>query len=265
MEDLGSLIRFLRVEPFENNASFRKYILEPVLTDPEAGQRGLRLLLRSMCLRRTRVLLDIPTAKDETFTLTLSAEERTVYSRIIEDTRRKIDDCISCTSIAKAYSSIFHTILRLRLLCNQGTHRLLDSKSEDTNGLFEAGYVEGGKLACQYCSCEIIVADAQNDISPGASPQSSLHLLCPACLSPADLEKAGNQKRPTTSRGAKLFKMTDIGSPRSNGEDRVSSASLRPTFSPQGHSSKISALVSNLQRYKLSDKRYVNLLREYRA
>ena len=255
MEDLGSLIRFLRVDPFDNNASFRKYIVEPVLTDSEAGRRSLRLLLRSICLRRTRILLEIPAAKDETVALTLSTEERSLYSQIIEDTKRKIDDCISSTSIAKAYSSIFQAILRLRLLCNQGTHQLLDSKPEDQDGLVEVGYVEGGILACQFCSCEIIASDAQSDISPGASPQNSLRLLCPACLSPTDFDVTGNQKKPTTSQNGKLIQMTDFGSPQPSGEDRASSASLRATLSPQRHSSKMSALVSNLQMHKLNNKR----------
>ena len=226
----------------------------------EVGRRSLRLLLRSMCLRRTRGLLDIPTAKDETITLALSTEERDVYSQIIEDTKRKIDDCISSASIARAYTSIFHAILRLRLLCNQGTHRLSDSKSEDRNGHVEAGLPEGGMLACQICSCEIIVPDAQNDVSPGTSPQSSVHLLCPACLSPTDFDKTGHQRRPTSSRGGKLIQMIETGSPKPNGP---SSSSLRATSSRQGHSSKMCALVSNLQRYKLSNKRYVNFVRNW--
>ena len=162
-----------------------------------------------------------------------------MYSQIIEDTKRKIDDCISSTSIARAYSSIFHAILRLRLLCNQGTHRLLDSKSEDRNGHVEVAFVEGSMLTCHFCSCEIIAADARNDVSPGTSPQNSLHLLCPACLSPPAFDKTGYQRRPKSSRGAKRIDMTENGCPQPNGP---SSNSLRANSSRQGQSSKMFAL-----------------------
>lgn len=95
LEDLGSLIKFLRIAPFDNNAGFRHHISEPLLREPEAGDLNLRLLLGSVCLRRTRALLDLPDAKEETFTTSLSTEEKALYSEIIEDSRRAIDDSIS--------------------------------------------------------------------------------------------------------------------------------------------------------------------------
>ncbi len=267
MEDLGSLIRFLRVNPFDSNATFRKYISEPLLTDPEAGDRNLRLLLRSVCLRRTRVLLDIPNAKDETVTLFLSSEERSAYSQIIEDTKRGIDDCISSTSIAKAYNGIFQTILRLRLLCNNGTHQLSESRSEVQGGSAEDGYVEGGKSACLFCSCEIIVPTWQNDVSPGASPRDSLHLLCPACLSPNDIDKPrygkeSRKQRPTASGRVQHLNAIQDAIPRVGSDNQILSRSLRPKFLPDGQSSKLSALVSNIQEHMLGNKRYVNLSRD---
>ncbi len=267
MEDLGSLIRFLRVNPFDSNATFRKYISEPLLTDPEAGDRNLRLLLRSVCLRRTRVLLDIPNAKDETVTLFLSSEERSAYSQIIEDTKRGIDDCISSTSIAKAYNGIFQAILRLRLLCNNGTHQLSESRSEVQGGSAEDGYIEGGKSACLFCSCEIIVPTGQNDFSPGASPRDSLHLLCLACLSPNDLDKPrypmeSRKNRPTASRRVQDINAIRNISPRAHGKDEISSRSSRPHLLTNGQSSKLSALVSNIQEHMLGNKRYVDSSRD---
>ena len=260
LEDLGSLVRFLRVVPFDSNATFRTHISEPLLTEAKAGDRNLRLLLKSMCLRRTRVLLDLPNAEDQTIILSLSMEERKFYSQVLEDTKRNIDDCISSRSITKTYNGIFQAILRLRLLCNNGTQQFSNSGS----GFAEDEYVEGGRPACMFCSCEIIVLDSQIDDSPSTSPQNPIQLLCPAYLSPNDMNKTSHQKKPrkqqpTSDPRVHQIEATTNINPRSHGGDRASSTSLRPGSVPNGHSSKLSALVSNIQENVLGNKRYANL------
>lgn len=215
-----------------------------------------------MCLRRTRVLLDLPNAEDQTITLSLSTEERSMYSQIIEDTKRSIDDCISSRSITKAYNGIFQAILRLRLLCNNGTQQISNSGSEFQGDFAQDGYVEEGRPACTFCSCEIIVSDSQIDDSPGASPQTPLQLLCPACLSPNDTKKTNHQKKPKKQqpKSSRRVQQTKLArNISSHSGDRASSTSFRPTFTPNGHSSKLSALVSNIRENILGNKRYANL------
>ena len=263
LEDLGSLIRFLRIVPFDNNATFRTHISEPLLTDSEAGDQNLRLLLRSVCLRRTRHLLDIPNAKDQTIVLSLSPEERTVYSRIIEDTKRNIDDYISNRSLTKAYNGILQAILRLRLLCNNGTQQLSNSRSEIQEDYTEDEYAEGGKLVCLFCSSEIVVSDELNDIPPSASPQNSSQLLCLACLSPNEINTTRYQnetkkKYATNSRRVQQINASLSSSPPRENGDHTSSTYVRPNILPNGHSSKLFALVSNIQGNMLSSKRYAN-------
>lgn len=251
-------MRFLRVVPFDSNSMFRKYISEPLLTDAEAGDRSLRLLLRSMCLRRTRILLDIPKAKDQAFVLSLSTDEKRFYSQIIEDTARKIDDCISSRSIAKAYSGIFEAIMRLRLVCNNGTLQFPNSRSETERCCAEDG-VDGDIITCPFCSCEINVSDGQTDVSPGTSSQNSIQLLCPACLSLNDIDRTRNQKKLKDKRSTRSRPMqrktTGNDSPRPHSRDSVSSASSRPSLSLTGHSSKLSALIQNIQGHMQGNKR----------
>ena len=215
-----------------------------------------------MCLRRTRVLFDLPDAKDQTITISFSTEERSVYSQIIEDTKRNIDDCISSRSITQAYTGIFQAILRLRLLCNNGTQQSSNSGSEFQGAFAQNESVEERRPACIFCSCEIIVPDSQIDDSPGASPRTPLQLLCPACLSPNDTEKTSHQKKPRkqqlkSSRRVQHTKITRNIS--SHNGDRASSTSSRPNFTPNGHSSKLSALVSNIQGHIVGNKRYAKL------
>ena len=217
-----------------------------------------------MCLRRTRVLLNLPSAEDQTIALSLSKEERCLYSQIIEDTKRNIDDCISSRSITKAYNGIFQAILRLRLLCNNGTRQFSDSESAFQRNFAEDRYVEGDRSACIFCSCEIIIEDSQIDGSPGASPPNPPQLLCPACLSPNDTNKTSHQKKPrkkqpTSSRRVEQIKATTKLNSQPHSEERSSAIPLHPTIIPNGHSSKLSALVRNIQENFLANKRYANL------
>ena len=265
IDDLGSLIRVLRVVPFDSNANFRQYISEPLLTDREAGGQNLRLLLRSMCLRRTRNLLDIPKPEDQTITLFLSTEERGMYSQIIEDTKRKIDDFISSRSITKAYNGVFHAILRLRLLCNHGTQQISPSRTESESSFVADGVAEEGKLSCPFCSCEINIPDRQDDSSLGASPPDSIPILCPACLSPYEIDPPLKQKmkeqQSIGSNRVQPVDATENSSPQPDSDDRTSPKYLRPRPSLNGHSSKLSVLLSNIQAHMLSSKRFVDLLR----
>ena len=217
-----------------------------------------------ICLRRTRVLLDIPNSKDQTVVLSLSSEERSLYSQIIDDTARKIDDCISSRSITKAYSGIFGAILRLRLLCNNGTHQITDSISEFEVCRAEDQAAEDGIAACPICTSEINVSDGQDGISPGASPQSSIQLLCPTCLTLTEVDDIENQKELKKQRSAKYRRVQTIdsignGSSLPHNMDPRSSASMRPSLLSNGNSTKLAALISNIQEHMPSNKRYLGL------
>ena len=263
MEDLGSLIRFLRIDPFDSNTTFRTHISEPLLTEDKTGDRNLRLLLRSICLRRTRILLDLPNAEDRVVTLCLSKEERGVYSQTIEDTKRKIDDCVSSRSIIKAYGGIFQAILRLRLICNNGTQQLSNTRLKLQDDCAEDGYVEDDKLACQFCSCEITVSGGLNGSSPGASPRDDLHMLCPACLSSNDIDRTGYQREPIKQRAISSpfvpQNSTKNDSCLPSSGVQASSTSLRPNLLADGHSTKLIALVSDLEGNMLGNKRYSSI------
>ena len=264
MEDLGSLIRFLRVAPFDSEATFRQHISEPLLTNTEAGDRNLRLLLKMICLRRTRVLLEIPNSEDQTVILSLSSDERSLYSQIIDDTARKIDDCISSRSIAKAYSGVFGAILRLRLLCNNGTQQIINPLSEVEVCCAEDQIPEDGVVACPVCGSEINVSDGRDQFTPGTSPQSPIDLLCPTCLSPSEIDDIENHKDLKMQQSAKwrlvqTIDTTGYVSSRPQNMNPVFPTSLRQNPLSSGKSTKMAALLSNIQEHMDSNKRYLGL------
>ena len=251
--------------PFDSNATFRRHISEPLLTDREAGGGNLRLLLRSICLRRTRVLLDLPNDEKETPTLFLSIQERSAYSQIIEDATRKIDDCISSASITKAYNGIFQVIMRLRLLCNNGTHQVCGSSPEKQGGCAEDEHIQEDKVTCQFCLYEFILSDGQNILSHGASPQNLPHVLCPACLSWNDVDKTIYLEEPSDQPPTSSRRVAQINAIRNNSHQphyggRATSTSLRPSLLSDKQSTKLSALVNNIQAHMPDNKRYGVLL-----
>src|SRR4051794_3165764 len=65
LEDLGSLVRFLRISPLDKVATFRKHIIHPLKSGEPDCLRNLRLLLDCVCLRRTKDLLGLPESLDE--------------------------------------------------------------------------------------------------------------------------------------------------------------------------------------------------------
>jgi hypothetical protein len=123
LEDLGALIRFLKVQPFDSETSkvaFRRYIVDPLSSNDEDPCRNLRLLLRSVCLRRTTQHQPNLTARYESVTLSLSPLERSLYHKILEQTKSHMDMLVSTSSYFPEFTKLFTVILRLRMLCNLG-------------------------------------------------------------------------------------------------------------------------------------------------
>ena len=123
LEDIGALFAFTKASPFDSMATFRRFITIPF---EEGGDyRSLaswRLgrLLDSVCLRRTKDLLDLPDRQDRTCTLELSREEREQYDQTMKRMARAIRMNAE-GSDKKSLFGLFQALLQLRLLCNHGT------------------------------------------------------------------------------------------------------------------------------------------------
>ena len=132
LEDLVALLRFLRIEPYcwkNPNAIFKSTIMDSFFNDPKDPCRNLRILLQSICLRRTSQRHSTLTSTCEIIRLNLSAAERQRYDSKLEQVKRDMDDVVSSGRQAQRYTKLFTLILRLRMLCNHGTHSLTSSLS----------------------------------------------------------------------------------------------------------------------------------------
>src|ERR1700712_5338319 len=121
LEDLGSLLAFLRIHQLENKALFKRTIIDPFEEDAASSAKKFAFLLDCVCLRRSQELLQLPNVIEKYHYITLSKDERLQY----EESTLKMANYIK----EKAYGNsgrrdpfgIFQVQLQLRLLCNHGT------------------------------------------------------------------------------------------------------------------------------------------------
>ncbi|KAF7900918.1 hypothetical protein EAF00_003139 [Botryotinia globosa] len=137
LEDLGALMNFLRVKPF-NGSGFAQHILSPFkICDPEIIPK-LRLLVDSITLRRLKDKIDLPKRHDQIARLDFSDEERMVYDIFEKNATDRLKVITSQGESAlggKTFHHILQSILRLRQVCAHGKDLLSPEDLKIMNGL----------------------------------------------------------------------------------------------------------------------------------
>lgn len=126
LEDLFSLVRFLRVEPWSNFSFWKTFITVPF----EKGDfvRALdvvQTVLEPLVLRRTKdmktpageALVPLPPRTITIERVELSVPEREVYDHIFARAKRTFAQNVEAGTLMKSYTTIFAQILRLRQCC----------------------------------------------------------------------------------------------------------------------------------------------------
>jgi len=199
LEDLGALVRFLKVEPFDgewSKAAFRRHVLDPLFSSDVDPFRNLRLLLQSVCLRRTTQNQSDLAVTYESVTLDLSTMERSTYDKILEQTKKDLDTHVSGGSSIQKYAILFTLILRLRMFCDQG-HFCKGFGSppcpaDAPRGLSPTEFEIGDDLGCDSCRNEESL-DLMKDLA-----------FCPSCsrvlpyLNSKDVGKLSQDLSPLT-------------------------------------------------------------------
>ena len=126
LEDLFSLVRFLRVEPWNNFSFWKTFITVPF--ESKDFMRALdvvQTVLEPLVLRRTKdmktpsgeALVPLPPKTVDIIEIELSKPEREVYDHIFTRAKRTFAANVEAGTVMKAYTSIFAQILRLRQSC----------------------------------------------------------------------------------------------------------------------------------------------------
>lgn len=126
LEDLFSLVRFLKVEPWSNFSFWKTFITVPF----ESGDfiRALdvvQTVLEPLVLRRTKdmktpdgeALVPLPPRTIDVEKIVLSQDERDVYDHIFMRAKSVFAANAEAGTLLKSYTTIFAQILRLRQSC----------------------------------------------------------------------------------------------------------------------------------------------------
>lgn len=195
LEDLGALVKFLKVPVLEDLVLFRKHVTVPVITGVSGRFANLRRLLEAMCLRRTKSLLNLPEPVTHTEILQLSAEELIKYRDFGELCKHAIDIAVSGHSMRKANQHVIQAILGMRLFCNDGDNALvkrmsahgLPSEPEEALSYLQTT----ASSTCTRCGTDITTMYQENDSSSGRLTICQ-HLICGECIHEyeADLDES---------------------------------------------------------------------------
>ncbi|MCJ1482596.1 DNA helicase rad5 [Schaereria dolodes] len=126
LEDLFSLVRFLRVEPWANFSFWKTFITVPFESkDFLRALDVVQTVLEPLVLRRTKdmktpdgkALVPLPPRIIEIEELELSKAEREVYDYIYNRAKRAFNATMEAGTLLKSYTTIFAQILRLRQSC----------------------------------------------------------------------------------------------------------------------------------------------------
>jgi len=171
LDDLSSLVRFLKVPILDDAAQFKRHVTAPIEStrvDTPKDYANLRTLLNSLCLRRTKAVLPIAEVATYTYKLDFTSDERTEYVRIERVCKEALDLAVSGHKGKEAHLNVLEILLRLRLFCNNGSiFGRIDTQGnvclkdpEEALSLLQ----QTGRAICHYCSCDIIsVAGSEND------------------------------------------------------------------------------------------------------
>ena len=244
LEDLGALLRFLRIFPFDTKSAFNTYIIKPVENNHFDGLKPLRALVESMALRRTKDSifddLQLEPRINRVHNVRLSSLERQLYDACKRSALAVMDSSFTVDGKLKGFCGIFQTIMTLRQVCDHG--RDLMSQSA-TGRLKQYEMTDGSSVTtfnptvCELCGHQLDISESEND-SQFLLP--CLHILCLSCAA------AGQEGMAMDARVC----------PVCTGE--TSSISPRDCRSPNPEmttneycpSSKALALVENLRSYQ---------------
>lgn len=182
LEDLAALISFIRAAPLDDLHKFRKHVIKPLTKGSENGVENLRQLLDSVCLRRTKQLLNLPEAVFELHHLHFSAREELLYN----DTREKLVKLINKNSLKsknqKGYLGVFQLQLQLRRLCNHGTFQRASLETDEFDPDQAIALLKKQKIAnCEACGVTITGIQGIEEKRNGSFTVCG-HLLCMKCV-----------------------------------------------------------------------------------
>lgn len=126
LDDVYALIKFLRLEPFDDKAVWTEYVGGPVKFGQPLGVVRLQTIMKCITLRRTKEtrapdgtnILSLPPRRDELRLLKFDEKEQQIYDGFFDESRAEFNQMSENNEVMKNYVGILQKILRLRQICD---------------------------------------------------------------------------------------------------------------------------------------------------
>ncbi|KAK2034132.1 SNF2 family domain-containing protein [Colletotrichum zoysiae] len=202
LADIGALFAFIRAKPFDEPAMFRRYIEVPFEQhrDTKKIKERLILLLDSLCLRRTKELLELPGLEERVKELEFTPAEREQYDKTKKILMRTIKQKVGEVEKSSKFG-LFQANLQMRILCNHGTYQKPFSWSRRSYRLSRleereaavSALGQNAEITCDGCHQPMPILGSSR-LRNGAEEQCA-HVLCSECLDESDMSAPGSRTR----------------------------------------------------------------------
>ena len=134
LDDVYALIKFLRLNPFDDRNIWQEFVGVPVKFGQPLGVARLQTIMKCITLRRTKetktktgeAILSLPPRKDELRLLRFEEQEQNIYDRFFSESKAEYKELSTKNEVMKNYVGILQKILRLRQICDH--FELVDGK-----------------------------------------------------------------------------------------------------------------------------------------
>lgn len=149
LDDVFALIKFLRLDPFDDKNIWTEFIGTPVKYGQPLGVARLQTIMKCITLRRTKEtktpdgvrILSLPPRRDELRYLKFDEQEQTIYDQFFDESKAEFNALSNKNEVMKNYVGILQKILRLRQICDHFElvrgKGLGDDPSQDASSTYE--------------------------------------------------------------------------------------------------------------------------------
>ncbi|KAK8134780.1 hypothetical protein PG984_006792 [Apiospora sp. TS-2023a] len=232
VQDLGSLVEFLRIDIFADPKKFKALVVDPVARNDSEGFQRLKRLFQGAALRRTKDSamkeLKLPLKNTKEQLVELDLDERQLYNLFKNSAALFI-------SRHQKHSAL-QTILKLRQISNHGRDLVPAELIQKVDRLGRGALEDLAADACENCGITIQQEHAEEQLAF----VDCMHQICTLCCSATTESTLTGSQCPLCSDNDAPISTKNKNKSRSQ---QAKDKSTRP-YKP---SSKVKALLRNLE------------------
>ncbi|KAK2460825.1 hypothetical protein APHAL10511_007295 [Amanita phalloides] len=239
VQELFSLFKFLRVQPFNDWQTFNTQIAKPLKARGNVGRamKRLQVVLREIMLRRTKdqtlngqKLIELPDRNVNVVSCTFDPAEQVFYKALETKMSDTLEKLMATTKGNSSYISVLLLLLRLRQTCDhpmlvtkdyKNDYEAIDpravqkgttDKDGDADDLVAAFDQLGVTRKCQFCMMEL---------SPSNAAEGEWENACIDCVPLALHAQEIEKGRPSSAKIRKILEILQDIEERSDGVEKT--------------------------------------------